>query len=209
MTKPESAHKTFEIHKHNKKKIFLVAGRSGSGKDKLVNMMANKYNLKVLKSYTTRPKRQGEGNTHIFISEDEVSKYQGEIIAETFINGAMYFATQSQLKETDFYIIDPIGINMIRTLIDDGTLINNDEVELIVIYIYVPESTRYERAVNIRGDSEEVYFQRSLSENAQFTEFENKAAWDYFIVNTNLSAAWNKMKTILKQEGVINSEQQQ
>ena len=184
-----------------KKKIVLVAGRSGSGKDTIVNAIAKKYNLNILKSYTTRPKRLEEGDTHIFISKDDIPKYKNEIIAQTVINNEVYFATQSQLKHVDFYIIDPIGINVIRPLIDET------EIELVVVYVYTPDSTRYERAVNIRGDAEEVYFQRMLSENAQFTEFENSGAWDHFIVNTSLSAALNKMETILKNEKIINVEE--
>ena len=53
------------------KNIFLVMGESGSGKDTITKELSNKYGLKVLKSYTTRPKRYDDEDTHIFISEEE------------------------------------------------------------------------------------------------------------------------------------------
>ena len=69
----------------DRKIVFLVIGRSGCGKDTLVNYMCQKYGLKKLKSYTTRPQRPNEEDTHIFISPEDVQKYQDDIIAYTEI----------------------------------------------------------------------------------------------------------------------------
>ena len=48
------------------KTIFCVLGRTASGKDTLVADICAKHNLKQLISYTTRPKRSENENTHIF-----------------------------------------------------------------------------------------------------------------------------------------------
>ena len=90
----------------SKHTVFLIVGESGSGKDSLVNQLCiNKCRKQVI-SYTTRPRRENEGDTHIFISPSDVSKYKNEMIAYTRIGNFEYFATLSQLYNSDVYVID-------------------------------------------------------------------------------------------------------
>ena len=63
--------------------IYLIVGRTASGKDSLARAVAKKHNLKILSSYTTRPKRPNETNEHIFISPEEVDNYVNDFIAYT------------------------------------------------------------------------------------------------------------------------------
>ena len=51
------------------KNLYLICGKSGSGKTWIVDKLHNEYNYKVLKSYTTRPKRHPSDNDHIYFSE--------------------------------------------------------------------------------------------------------------------------------------------
>ena len=82
---------------------ILICGRSGSGKDTFAKLLKS-FGLKDVCSYTTRPRRDGEGDTHTFITEKEVKNYPNKI-AVTEINGYTYFATKEQLEEADYYII--------------------------------------------------------------------------------------------------------
>ena len=50
--------------------LMLIMGRSGAGKDSLVNKLSERTNLTAITSYTTRPRRENEGNTHVFVTED-------------------------------------------------------------------------------------------------------------------------------------------
>ena len=52
--------------------LFCVLGRTSSGKDTLVNKLCEKTGAKKLISYTTRPRRDREEDTHIF---EEIVKY--------------------------------------------------------------------------------------------------------------------------------------
>ena len=181
----------------NKKPIFCVLGRSGVGKDSVVNGICKDGQYKVICSYTTRPKRINEGNTHLFISEEEASKKEN-VIAKTEISGYKYFVTREQLDGNDFYIIDPKGLSDLKS---------NEELckdyEFIAVMIWIPEDIRLQR-VRTRGDNPEVAQKRTESENAQFTTFEAKAEWDYQIENTNLADSINKLRTIVKQYGGKN-----
>lgn len=179
----------------DRKIVFLVIGRSGTGKDTLVNYMCQKYGLKKLKSYTTRPPRQNEEDTHIFISPEDVQKYQDDIIAYTKIGEFEYFATKSQLKDINFYIIDPKGV---RDLENIPNL--KEEFTFIKLFIYLPEKERKKR-IALRGDSEEAFLKRQEGEKQQFDNFELQTdLFDYAICNMDLIEAQKEIEHIVQFE---------
>ena len=54
--------------------IILLAGKSGSGKSSVVEYLYKKYGLREVLSYTTRPKRSKNDNTHIFVTDEEFDR---------------------------------------------------------------------------------------------------------------------------------------
>ena len=93
--------------------LILIAGQCASGKDYLAKKLAFNYGLKILKSNTTRKKRDNEDNTHTFISTYQYAKDKADenIVAETFVNGEVYYCTKQQIAEADIYVIDLKGIH--------------------------------------------------------------------------------------------------
>ena len=164
--------------------LYLIVGRTASGKDSLTRIVAEKYNLKILNSYATRPKRPGETNEHIFISTEDVVKYQNDIIAYTKIGDYEYFATKQQLLECDFYIIDPNGVKYLQDKIQELS-----DIQLHIIYIAADYVTRKHRALNKRKDKILDFEKRCLAEEDQFIDFECSQAWDKRIQNVNLETA--------------------
>ena len=182
-------------YEKDKKIVFLVLGRSGCGKDTLVNYMCQKYGLKKLKSYTTRPPRQNEEDTHIFISPEDVQKYQDDIIAYTKIGEFEYFATKSQLKDINFYIIDPKGVQDLENIPN-----LKEEFSFIKLLIYLPEKERKKR-IALRGDSEEAFLKRQEGEKQQFDNFELQTdLFDYAICNMDLIEAQKELEHIVQFE---------
>lgn len=182
-------------YEKDRKIVFLVIGRSGCGKDTLVNYMCQKYGLKKLKSYTTRPPRQNEEDTHIFISPEEVQKYQDDIIAYTKIGEFEYFATKSQLKDVNFYIIDPKGVRHLENIPN-----LKEEFSFIKLFIYLPEKERKKR-IALRGDSEEAFLKRQEGEKQQFDNFELQTdLFDYAICNMDLIEAQKELEHIVQFE---------
>ena len=182
-------------YEKDRKIVFLVIGRSGCGKDTLVNYMCQKYGLKKLKSYTTRPPRQNEEDTHIFISPEEVQKYQDDIIAYTKIGEFEYFATKSQLKDINFYIIDPKGVKDLENIPN-----LKEEFSFIKLFIYLPEKERKKR-IALRGDSEEAFLKRQEGEKQQFDNFELQTdLFDYAICNMDLIEAQKEFEHIVQFE---------
>lgn len=170
--------------------VFCLVGESSSGKDSIANLLEKK-GYKILKSYTTRPKRKEEKETHIFITDEEVNQYKDDIIAYTRIGNYQYFATKQQLFDSDIYIIDPYGLRSLKN--------NNKDIRFITIYIYVKEYERRQRARQ-RGDVEEEINKRFINEYDRFAEFKQKFEYDYAISNYNLNKSIQIIKKIIDVE---------
>lgn len=153
---------------------FLIVGRSGSGKDELKRHLESQYGWKFVKSYTTRPKRTPDEDTHIFISHEEAAKIpEKEKVAVTFIKNNTntpdeYFATMQQVQEADAYIIDPKGVKML--------LENMPKETFEIIYMQAQsEEKRKEMACARYEDKNEalrIFEKRCESEKEQFDAFE-------------------------------------
>lgn len=156
---------------------FLFIGRTASGKSSIAKAVCDKMGLTQVISYTTRPMRKSEknGSDHIFISEDEVSKYENNIAAYTEINGYKYFTTFEQIESSDVYVIDPIGVDNLK--IKCG-----DKYDFVEIYIRTPQKLAETRA-RMRGDKLKDFKERWVSENKQFTDYENRHTFAWHLRN--------------------------
>lgn len=141
--------------------VTLIVGRTASGKSTLAKMLEN-MGAKILKSYTTREQRNASDTDHIFITKEEAKTFKNKV-ARTVINGNEYFATLEQLEDSDFYIIDPCGIETFLETMPD--------TKFEVIYVDTEKSLRKKRFME-RGATEEDFLVRDNAENEQFTDFE-------------------------------------
>lgn len=163
-----------------KNDLTLIIGRSGTGKSTLEEKLCNDYNLKSIKSYSTRPKRSPNEDSHIFIKPSEVDNYPNKI-ATTTINGNFYFATKEQLDESQLYVIDPIGLYELSN--------NFPDLTFNLIYLKLPKYKHQKYLKNRRKNSNEtpeLQAQRLKSENQQFDEFEEKIKNNSLPKNINL-----------------------
>lgn len=176
--------------------LLLIVGRTASGKDSLVNKLCERTNLKAVTSYTTRPRRENEGNTHIFTTEDvyEQMQAEGKVAAYTQISGYHYWTTIDQLYESDLYIIDYKGIQTLREL-------NLPDIRFVTVFVNTPDKVREERALTKRRDDKFVFRKRSLDEAPQFREMLKNADFDYSISNIELPKAYSVLRLISDIEG--------
>jgi guanylate kinase len=183
--------------------LLIVMGRSGAGKDSLVDKVCEKANLKKLISYTTRPQRDDEGDTHIFVSEEDYEQMlaDGQVAAYTEINGNKYWSTINQMLEADVYICDYTGLKILRELKIPG-------LRLVIVYIKADAKTREYRAINLRKDNKITFRQRCLSENNQFRELVKNEDFDYAITNNNFATAFSVLKWIVMAEGIWKNTQE-
>lgn len=186
-----------EVVVFNMKTVFLVVGETSSGKDTFVHKICEECGYSQLISYATRPRRDGEGETHIFISDEDAKQFVDKMIAYTRIGEYQYFATIPQLYESDFYVIDPNGADYMKFITQYK---NINDVRFVTIYINTPVHLRKERALNSRGDKIEVYFHRALDEQEEFTNFKAYAKYDYAISNVDFDKAYKIFKYIVQTE---------
>lgn len=167
-----------------KKKMILIIGRSGCGKDTCAKYLSERYGLKQLKSYATRPKRTDDEDTHVFIRKEDVADYKDDIVAYTAIGEYEYFATRNQIETSDIYIIDPDGYYELKSHMPD--------TKFIVVYVTCHPETAKVRAMARRpmymAEEKAIFEARHKAEDARFTDFEtnHKNDIDLLVYNRTL-----------------------
>ena len=170
------------------KNLYLICGKSGSGKTWIVDKLHNEYNYKVLKSYTTRPKRHPSDNDHIYVSLSNyyIDKANDVIAADTYFNKNFYWSRHTQLLESELYVIDKKGIE---------TLVSSENIDrkFVVIYIKCSEEKRIEH-MRMRGDKQKDIYERLSNDEKEFVGIEHFAD---FIVNGDNDSKWITVKNII------------
>lgn len=165
-----------------KKKPLLIClvGRTASGKSYIAQKLSKDFDIPVVASYTTRPMREGEvdGVDHTFLKgcEAYAKLHTDHVVAYTEIGEYKYFMTLEMFKDKNIVLIDPNGLEYMKK--EYG-----DECDIFTIYVYCDSEVRNERAKS-RSDYHTSYRKRNNAENKQFTEFESKRGWDFFLSNS-------------------------
>jgi guanylate kinase len=136
------------------KPLYLLIGRSASGKTTIANRLTEKYGYKSISSYTTRPPRYDGEEGHIFIN-DATFDQLGELAGFVEYNGYRYGTTMQQVDEADIYVIDPIGAEY---LLDKYV-----GRPICIIYFDASIPTRIHRMLD-RGDSDNAIIRRLLQD---------------------------------------------
>jgi guanylate kinase len=176
--------------------LLCVMGRTASGKDSLVNKLCERTGMKQITSYTTRPRRENEAETHIFVEDSDYDRMyaDGIVAAFTQIGQYKYWTTIDQLSDADVYIIDPIGVQTLKAL-------NLPNIHLVTVFINTPDNIRAERALNKRGDHKTQFRTRDFAERNQFRDMLKNADFDYAISNIDFAKAYSCLRWIATVEG--------
>lgn len=181
----------------NKEHVLLcVMGRTSCGKDTLVQKLCERTGLTSITSYTTRPRRTNEGDTHIFSTREVYNQMQtdGNVAAYTEIAGNVYWTTIDQLYEHSVYIIDPRGVETLRKL-------DLPNLRIVTVYINTPDDIRKDRALNKRGDDRLIFMKRDMAEREQFRAMLRNADFDYSVSNIDVAKAYSVLRWIATVEG--------
>ena len=185
-------------------KLFVILGKSCSGKTTILNEVLNKLEIPVLMSYTTRPPRANEvdGKDYNFVdihtfdedykNEDilEYDVFRIDSIRQTWV----YYTKKSDLlldKISQIKIVSPTGL---AQLMSNKELRNN----IVSIYIDSPDKLRQKRYLTrcISPDNMNDRFKRD--EKA----FEHLFT-DYMVnndENTSIHEASNQLIDIIEKE---------
>ena len=164
--------------------IFLIVGCSGSGKTTITEQLEQKYGLKSIQSYTTRPKRYEDESGHIFVSDEEFDKLT-DMVAYTEFAGNRYCAIAEQVENNDLYIIDPKGVDFFMKAYKGSKTPK-------IIFISSNLTTRYERMVGraeTKGKSHQEAIESSLTrivnDAEEFYDYIQGQAWVDYVCKNN------------------------
>jgi guanylate kinase len=179
--------------------LFIVSAPSGAGKTTLVERLVEQLpNLRMSRSYTSRPARQGEtdGVDYNFVERArfEAMAAAGEFLewAEVFGNlyGTCAADTDQMLAAGDdvVLVIDVQGARKVRAR----------RLETRTVFVMPPSFEVLEQRLRGRSKDTEAAIQRRLQvardEVAAFTEY------DFVVVNDGLAAAVDRLRGIVVSE---------
>lgn len=179
-----------DMNSGNAGKIFILTGKSASGKDTILKTLVKECNFQPIISTTTRPMRDGEvdGADYFFISEEE---FKNKIKRNEFLeyrtyntcvagkNATWYYGgTKQELDPNKYYVVvlDMEGAN--------SFLDYYGKENCFVIYIDVDDDIREERA-SIRGSFDKTEWYRRLVDDAIKFSYDILANTINFICSNN------------------------
>lgn len=170
--------------------IYLIVAPSGAGKTTITERLEEKYGLKSIQSYTTRPPRYDGEKGHTFVSDDEFDKLTN-IVAFTEFCSYRYAATTEQVDTHDLYVIDPKGIEYFRENY-------HGKKSVKVIYIDSDITARYERMRKRAEENGSTYLEavdkalkRITNDMTDFYDYVHGTAHTDFVVENGFNSDIN------------------
>lgn len=143
--------------------LYIIVGKSGSGKITLAKDLEARYGYKLAESYTDRPKRFMSETGHVFVSEDEFSALKGLIAVRKKEDGR-YGLTHDMLDHSDLILLDPKGAEEV---------LNSYKTRPVhVIGVHADFKTRLRRMMR-RGDNVREVSLRKTIDDADFMFYED------------------------------------
>ncbi|MCW9042847.1 MAG: guanylate kinase [Pseudopelagicola sp.] len=188
--------------------LIILSSPSGAGKSTLARrLMQWDDGLQFSVSATTRPPRPGEehGREYFFLS-DEAFKREvatGGMLEHAHVFGHFYGSPAGPVKETIdagndvLFDVDWQGEQQIR---------NSDLGKHALSIFILPPSIKelHRRLVSRAQDSEEVIARRM---NKSWDEISHWGAYDYVLINDDLDATEQQLKTIITAERMRREQQ--
>lgn len=175
--------------------IFVLSAPAGTGKTTLVSMLTHEFPDVVASiSYTTRRPRgvEQEGVHYYFISPEEFAHRQaeGEFLEHAEVYGCHYGTSKAWVEQRlaagqhVFLVIDTQGAAQLK-----------EKIEATYIFVSPPSLEELARRLRARKTEPRADVERRL-EWAKH-EMEAGRAYDYEIVNDNLDAAYQVLRSIV------------
>ena len=144
--------------------MLILIGPSASGKTEVAKLLAKKYNITKIVTYTTRKPRINERNgiDYNFISLEEFANLSSEnfFVETTYYNSNYYGTSRKDIRDDKCIILDPNGLNSFLKLNDS---------HIVSIYLCCNEKVRYERMIK-RNDNADDAKQRIINDRIAFND---------------------------------------
>jgi guanylate kinase len=176
--------------------LFIVSAPSGAGKTTLVERLVEQIpHLKMSRSYTSRPARDGETNG---VDYNFVTRERFEAMAEAgeFLEWAEVFGNLYGTRAADTDELLAAGHDVVLVIdVQGAQKVRARQIETVAVFVMPPSFEVLERRLRGRSkDSEDAIQRRLLVARAEVAAF---AEYDFVIVNDELTTAVDQLRGIV------------
>ena len=177
-------------------RLFIVSAPSGAGKTTLVERLVERLpNLKMSRSYTSRPARDGEtdGVDYNFVSRD---RFEAMIAAGEFLEWADVFGNFYGTCSADTERLLADGNDVVLVIdVQGARKVRNLGIPTTDVFVMPPSMAVLEQRLRGRSkDSEEAIQCRLRVAREEIAAF---ADYDYVVINDELTAAVDRLRGIV------------
>ncbi len=182
---------------------MVISGPSGSGKTTICRALAERDDVRLSVSATTRKKRKGEVNgvDYWFLSpqvfEERVAS--GDFLEHAAYNDNRYGTLRSVVDEMLHQVpvvILEIEVQGTRQLRDRGT-------EATYVFVMPPSLAELERRLRARSTEDEATIQRRLQIARE--EMDMAHLYDHVVINEKLDETLDQVRSLLGLKGAASS----
>ena len=179
--------------------VFIISAPSGSGKSTLVKrLMESDPSLMFSTSVTTRKPRPDDiaGKSYDFVTREQFLrlKDEGELLESAEVFGNFYGTSRAVLERAR-----QAGRDLILDIDVQGAAQLKEKLpEAVTIFILPPSRIELEARLRNRSSDPDEVIERRLSEARK--EVENFGSYDYVLVNDQLDASFEKLRSVLVAE---------
>lgn len=172
--------------------IYIVSGPGGVGKGTIVDaLVARDPQLWLSRSWTTRPRRQGESE-HAYHFTDR-SSFERRIEAGGFLEWTMFLGNYYGTPRPD---PDPGRDVVLEIEVDGARQVKTLHPEAVLIFVLPPSRDEQQRRLRGRGDPEDKVDERL--QKALDEEPVGLAIADHVVVNDDLERTVGEMMGIIR-----------
>jgi len=179
--------------------LFIVSAPSGAGKTTLVERVVDDTpHLKMSRSYTSRPARQGEvdGVDYNFVARP---RFEAMVAAGEFLEWADVFGNLYGTSDADTRRALVAGEDVVLVIdVQGARQVRQRGVEAVTVFVMPPSYGALEQRLRGRSKDSEAAIQRRLQvareEVAAFEEY------DFVVVNDELPSAADRLRAIVLAE---------
>jgi len=176
--------------------LFIVSAPSGAGKTTLVERLAEQTpHLKMSRSYTSRPAREGEsdGVDYNFVSR---VRFEGMIAAGDFLEWAEVFGNLFGTCASDTERLLAAGWDVVLVIdVQGARKVRERGIDSTTIFVMPPSLGILEQRLRGRSKDPEAAIQRRLQ--VACDEVASFAEYDYVVINDELTAAVERLRGIV------------
>jgi guanylate kinase len=179
--------------------LFIVSAPSGTGKTTLVERLVHLVpNLKMSRSYTSRPARSGEQNgvDYNFISRD---RFDAMARDGAFLEWADVFGHCYGTSAADTEALLAAGQDVVLVIdVQGARQVRSRGIETIGIFVLPPSAAILEQRLRGRSKDSEEQIRRRLEVACR--EVDEFSQYEYVVINDELDTAVERLEAIVRAE---------